>query len=559
MSPYPLLTLGLVAATSLFRLWFLTTGVWELSAEEAQYWDWSRHLDWSYYSKGPGIAYLIALATRLGGDSALAIRLPAVLLAALLALLAFRLARETTGSERAAFWSVVLLTAMPLYAAGGLLMTTDTPMILCWGAAAYAVWRAAGSSRGDGWWHAAGAAVAAGLLIKYTILLLVACLAGFLVTHPRRHAILRGRGPWMVAAWGTAGAMPILFWNWQHDWVSFRHVIGQATGGGTRWWQGPGEFLGVQAGVVSPLLFVALLAGIGYAAGRGLRSRQPGPLVLFWTSGPLLLFFLLWSLGGKIQGNWPAPAYLTAAIAAAAWAEERLEGRQRRVARRRKALLVTGAASIILAIAVQALALAPGPVHALGASLSRLGQQAGPGASGSLVRRAGWFLSEGVDPCKRLCGWRQLAARVSATQAAMQGAPPGAGSIPAPAQDAPPEALQGGVPDDSLPFIVSDRYQLASLLAFYVEGHPRTYTADLGGRLTQYDVWGGLEGQRGRNGIFVTYGYQPLPDAVGRAFRRVEVEPRVVVMEDGRLLHGFFIVRGYDFLGFPPAPGPPRY
>ena len=541
MSPYRLLTLGLVGAVTLFRLWFLTTGAWELSPEEAQYWDWSRHLDWSYYSKGPGIAYLIALATRVGGDSVLAIRLPALLAGALLALLASRLARETTGSDRAAFWSVVLLTAIPLYAAGGLLMTTDAPVVVCWAAAVYAVWRAAAGARGNAWWHAAGAALAAGLLIKYTILLLAGCLAGFLLTHPRRHVLLRGRGPWIAAAWGIFGAVPILLWNWRHDWVSFRHVVGQATGGAAPWWQTLGEYLGVQAAVVSPLLFAALVAGIAAAGGRGLRERQPGALLLFWTSGPVLLFFLFWSLGAKIQGNWPAPAYLTAAIAAAAWGAERLEGRQRRAGRRQKALLLFGAASIILGIAVQAGAMWPRPVHALGASLSRLGQQAGPGAAGRLLRRGGQLLAEGLDPCKRLCGWRQLAARVGATQAAMPGGPP------------------QGTREAAPPFIVSDRYQLASLLAFYVEGRPRTYTADLGGRFTQYDIWGGLDGQRGRNGIFVTYGYQPLPHEVERAFRRVEVEPRVVVMDDGRLLHGFFIVRGYDFLGFPPPPAPPRY
>jgi hypothetical protein len=430
---------------------------------------------------------------------------------------------------------------MPLYAAGGLLMTTDAPLVLCWAGAVYAVWRAAAGARGNVWWHAAGAALAAGLLIKYTMLLLVGCLAGFLSTHPRRHVLLRGRGPWTVAAWGMLGTLPILVWNWRHDWVSFRHVLGQSTGGGAPWWQSLGEYLGVQAAVVSPLLFAWLVAGIAAAAGRGLGERRPAALLLFWTSGPVLLFFLVWSLGAKIQGNWPAPAYLTAAIAAAAWAVERLEDRHRRAAHRQKPLLLFGAASIILGIAVQAGAMAPRPVHALGESLSRLGQRLGPGEAGRLLRRGGQFLVEGLDPCKRLCGWGQLAARVSATQAAVPGAPPGGAREPDP------------------PFIVSDRYQLASLLAFYVVGQPRTYTADLGGRLTQYDIWGGLDAQRGRNGIFVTYGYQPLPDAVEQAFRRVEVEPRVVVMDDGRLLHGFFIVRGYDFLGFPPPPAPPRY
>ena len=31
----------------------------DLSPDEAHYWDWSRHLDLSYYSKGPLVAYLI--------------------------------------------------------------------------------------------------------------------------------------------------------------------------------------------------------------------------------------------------------------------------------------------------------------------------------------------------------------------------------------------------------------------------------------------------------------------------------------------------------------------
>lgn len=539
-----LAALCLVAATFIFRLWFLATGIWELSPEEAQYWEWSRRLDWSYYSKGPGIAYLIALATHLGGDTALALRLPAAIMAALLALVAFRLARETTGSDRIAFWSVAALTAMPLYAAGGLLMTTDTPVMLCWAVAVYAVWRAGGAEPGAGWWHVAGVALAVGLLTKYTILLAVPCLAGFLWTHPKGRAQFRGRGPWIAAAWLLLGALPILVWNGRHDWVSFRHVAGQATGGETPWWQSLGETLGAQAGVVSPLLFVGVLGGGLHAAARGLGRREPGPLLLFWSSGPVLAFFLLWSLQGKIQGNWPAPGYFTGAIAAAAWAIGRLEERHRRAPRRRKALLALCTASILLGVAVQAAVLAPGPVRGLGHLLLQIGGagDAGPAPPGRLLlRRVGRLLAEGADPCKRLCGWRVLAARVNATRAAMPGAPEGAARAHDP------------------PFIASDRYQLASLLAFYVEGYPRTYAVNLGGRLNQYDVWGGLDAERGRNGIFVTYGYQPLPPELAQAFERIEVEPRVVVEDDGRLLHGFFIVRGFGFRGFPRAAGAPRY
>ena len=54
----------------------------DLCGDEAHYWEWARHIDICYYSKGPVVAYLIWLATHIGGDSPFAIRTVAVLLSA---------------------------------------------------------------------------------------------------------------------------------------------------------------------------------------------------------------------------------------------------------------------------------------------------------------------------------------------------------------------------------------------------------------------------------------------------------------------------------------------
>src|SRR5262249_52999020 len=55
---------------------------YNLSGDEAHYWDWSRQLGLSYYSKGPLVAYIIrASCALLGKDDMPAVRLPAVLLA----------------------------------------------------------------------------------------------------------------------------------------------------------------------------------------------------------------------------------------------------------------------------------------------------------------------------------------------------------------------------------------------------------------------------------------------------------------------------------------------
>src|SRR5437868_13557252 len=77
----------------------------DLAPDEAHYWDWSRHLDWSYYSKGPLVALLIrgscelfgSLSEALTGDLALAIRLPAIACGALLLTSMYVLTVQTLG------------------------------------------------------------------------------------------------------------------------------------------------------------------------------------------------------------------------------------------------------------------------------------------------------------------------------------------------------------------------------------------------------------------------------------------------------------------------------
>src|SRR6516162_8030467 len=83
----------LILGATVLRVFYLAHNCpLDLAPDEAHYWDWSRHLDWSYYSKGPLVAYLIRLSCTLAGDwsrtvtgtEMLAVRLPAVLCGSLL-------------------------------------------------------------------------------------------------------------------------------------------------------------------------------------------------------------------------------------------------------------------------------------------------------------------------------------------------------------------------------------------------------------------------------------------------------------------------------------------
>ena len=61
----------LVLGSAAVRVAYLTSPyALDLSPDEAHYWDWSRHLDWSYYSKGPLVACLIRASCEVAGPLA---------------------------------------------------------------------------------------------------------------------------------------------------------------------------------------------------------------------------------------------------------------------------------------------------------------------------------------------------------------------------------------------------------------------------------------------------------------------------------------------------------
>ena len=102
----------------------------ELAPDEAYYWDWSRHLQWSFYDHPPMVAVFIYLSTWLGGHSEFFVRLTAVLSVAGISVIAYILGRDLYDSERAGYYSVLWLNVLPLVSLGAIVITPDTPQAL---------------------------------------------------------------------------------------------------------------------------------------------------------------------------------------------------------------------------------------------------------------------------------------------------------------------------------------------------------------------------------------------------------------------------------------------
>ena len=78
------------------------------------------------------------------------------------------------------------------------------------------------------------------------------------------------------------------------------------------------------------------------------------------------------------------------------------------------------------------------------------------------------------------------------------------------------------------------------------------FNANLGRRMNQYDVWGGWDTLKGRDGLFVTAGAGNPPGELQSAFHQVERVKVVPIVSRGHHLREYSVYRGRDFRGFPP-------
>ena len=444
---------GVLVAGALLRLVF--AGLIPLFPDEAYYWEWSRHLAPGYFDHPPGIPLLIRGGTALVGVTSLGVRLLPVLAGFIAALATAGIARRL-GGEDAALRGALIITCLPLAAAGLVLATPDAPLLASSAAGIYALVRALQSpvrSRASlAWWAVTGVALGLAFCSKYTsILLPIAVTLGVLTRRSLRER-LREPGPYVACVIAAAMLLPVLRWNAGHNWVSFGFQIHHGLAPAARRdllapFKRLGDMIGGQAGLVSPILFVLLVI----ATVRGFRrGASDAAYVLAMIAAFTFLFFCYSATRQRVEPNWPAPAYIAAIPLLAA-----MPGSGRKKRWLNAGLWLAGALSVIIYLHA-AFGILPIPAR--------------------------------KDPVARAAGWNELARAASTAVAEASSGPP------------------------RIAWIAADRYQDAAELAFHLPHHPPTFSLNFSGRSNQYDLWPGFE-DRAQPGDDLVLALDESPDA----------------------------------------------
>jgi undecaprenyl-diphosphatase len=432
----------------------LLSGQFLLTPDEANYWQWSRYLDLGYHDHPPMIAWTIWLATRLFGQTEFAVRLPTVLGVSLASFYLCLLAARWF-SWQTALQTALLSQSLLLLNGAALIATPDGLLLPCWAAAC---WHAAVALERDRWqdWLLTGLCFGLGLLSKYTMLLFPVSLFLCIIFSEKQQRRLMTWKPWLGLLAGLLLFTPVVIWNARHDWVTFRHVLfqGGVNSGSTFTLRYLGDFLGSQAALISPVLFLFILAGWLHGWRRGILPEEQLRF-LFWLSLPGFAVFALLSLHVRIYGNWPAPAYLTALILAAALHS-----------RHRWWNFGVGLAMLISAALMTHLVYPVLPI------------------------RVEW----GDRIALETKGWDKMAHEVSQAIRQMRR----------------PEQT----------FVFGLRYQLASEMAFYMNGQPRTVSINRWTRPNVYDFWFDDSMLIGMDGIGV-FEFEAEATQFSQVFKRV--------------------------------------
>lgn len=217
----PHLLWSLIALTSLVHL--LVAIQTPLSVDEAHYALYGLSLDWSYFDHPPLVGWLQAIILTWLGDAEWQLRLWAIFSYALSLYLLHQYTLYLQQPLASANLVALLFSLMPIVHLLGIGLVPDTLLLPI---AIALIWQAQKTLQQPTWlnWSFVGLLLGLAALSKYTSLLFAFGLLLLLFNRQQIHWLWQAKF-WLAIVIAALLSLPILWWNWQHDWISIHYQL----------------------------------------------------------------------------------------------------------------------------------------------------------------------------------------------------------------------------------------------------------------------------------------------------------------------------------------------
>lgn len=272
---------------------------------------WSKALALSYFDGPPLIAYVMRGFTFLMGDSQFALNIMGLSLTGLTAWALYRTALLCLSRDSSliavGLWLFAPITTLSLIN----LTSYDNLQALFWVSTQYCVIRYIQTDR----WlflYLTGVSIGLLLLSKYTGIVLVLGLLVFLTVSRYRFLF---KSPHFYAALAIAFCLfsPVLIWNYQHDWLSFRFMLNvhAVKGGSHGLWKGLSAPFTRFLPALNLFLFTPIICWR-----RQYHKQSPVWCLCLVISTVFVLFYWLVSFKAVVRPLWLAPYLISTVLLA---------------------------------------------------------------------------------------------------------------------------------------------------------------------------------------------------------------------------------------------------
>jgi 4-amino-4-deoxy-L-arabinose transferase-like glycosyltransferase len=292
----------LIALFTLIRL--LAAPFFGLGVDEAHYFLYGLHLDWSYVDHPPLVGWIHALFYHLFGTSEFLVRLPAIILSSLVSYLAYLFTMEFSRSEKISLLAVLAINSSFLLNGLGLMLLPDSvllPLVLL----LIFVVKKTEERQQPKYFIYLGLILGLAGLAKYTAAPLVPAVLIYFIIK-KRYDLIFSKHMFAGALIAILLVSPVFYWNLENDWISFRYQGGHLLGSSSI---NLGSFLtslAAQAGFYSPFLFGVALYGFY----KSFRRKNDFFLLSLLLGGILLGFCLYLSFYDVTLPHWASAFYL---------------------------------------------------------------------------------------------------------------------------------------------------------------------------------------------------------------------------------------------------------
>lgn len=464
--------------------------------DEAYYWLWGQHLDFSYYDHPPLQSWLQGLITACFGKSLFTLRSLNILTNSIFFYTYYHILKYLYGdhAKRYIWWVILAILASPLYSIMLSLAWHDHVAITLSLVGAYLCVRFLDEylidSKGSSWrLYGSAIALSLALITKYNSLFMTLGLLVAIATHSQLRKLFRDIRLWLCAVIGAIVFTPVFYWNYSNNFQSFRFYASRSIDSGflpiMRLLE-PLGFVGISLLMLSP--FVAWLLWKGFQERLPLQETVYRHIALWTFAVPTVLLIAI-SLVSTALYYWNIHAYLLLfPLLPLA-----LESRPQIKAHRLKVFYgaqVAGLLFIILFVWNSCIF----PVSAL-------------------------FGKDGDQDGRMLFGWSEVASEV--------------------------QKIANTLPEN--PLLITSDYRSAAALAYEMNNPNVTAISK---RISQFTIWNlqNAAQQKGKNAILISDQWYSLTDAAIAHFEQVKPVSKVAITRFGVYLKTYeiAIARNYQ-------------